>query len=344
MAKTERPEQVAPRVSSQAETLVEIALRYNSIGDFLYLYEHHRRKYPLEDYRTWPEISIAQALAILDAENYSVKVLDDMPADMVFSYGKTKKFFDAIKADVPVTPRDIKVLFLEHKAEFGFSIPLLIELMGEAGPDNTSRVAFLYAWINCVRHMHRKDWIASQKEIKLRKEDDPNTFEFEIECTLDQAAVLERYIQIKVDAYNYWHSYTINRFPKQKSRDAPLPSSEVITELRSAYMRDGLKVPRSLVARALTSCVSEWQRWSDVTSKKGNRPDKLLSQGNNTFSVSGSGFNFVESNTALSIGDAKRMHISNVIRGEIDSSRAAKFLIVIKKADLTYSVKGKYKK
>ncbi|QQO90366.1 hypothetical protein pEaSNUABM5_00224 [Erwinia phage pEa_SNUABM_5] len=344
MAKTERPAKTADRVSSQSDNLADIESRYSRIGDFLYLYEHHRRKFPLEDYRTWPEISIAQALSILIDKEYTSKELDVMPADLLASYGRTKKFFDSYRAGTNLTDADIKLLFIQQKIDFGFAIPLLVELFGDVPPKDSSKVSFLYSWINCVRFMNKKVWLAEQNEIKLRDKDDPKAFEFEIECTLEQAAILEKYIAIKVDAYNHWWAYTINRFPKQKSKEAPLPTSTYITELRSAYLKHGLKIPRSLVSRALTSCAAHWQRWSDNTNKQGSRPDKLNPDAkNNTLSVSDSGFSFVESNTALSVGDAKKIHISNVIRGEINSDRKAKYLIVMRKEGLIYSVKGKYK-
>lgn len=330
-----------PKLASEEPSLDDLLEKFENIGDVLYLYEHHMRCKPLAEWRTWPDISIDQLVVLARDENFNISMLDDMPAELARSHRATFDFFARYRPNKGLPDPNFRKLFMETKCELGFAVPLLIDLVGSDNLKNSDRLALIYAWANCLRHMNRKQW---QETFTKSVAEDKSVFEFDIECTLDQANILSMYLLVRARAYNAWNKYVAANFPRQRSQSAPLPGSTFITDFKLSQNVLGVKIPRSLVVRSMSHCTSEWQRWSDATKKKGAKPKDLDENHSTSFSVASSGFNFASSCTALTVGEAKKMHIvADTIVGSLDVSRPVKYLVVTRKEGLVFSVKGKYK-
>lgn len=319
------------------------------VADFLHIYEFYcHRNFLLTDvgYRTWPDVTIEEAYNRVLESGLTIDDVIYDGAHVSESFKQTKKLFAELGVG-KINPDDLKSAFIERRCHLGFAIPLLTQFCPDLltqGPD--LRLTFVYSWASCVK----EKLIAETRAAKLAERHAADTpsykgklVTFEIECNLEQAMLMDEYIQIRIAAYDHWSEHLKKALKDKRRTSAGAPDSKVITEFRKQYEGD---IPRSLIKRSMHHAMSDWQKWLDAKRQHGKHPSMISKKSLSSVSLSSS-YSINEMGTSLTFGEVKNIHIVGVTAGELDLTKEFKYLIVnarTSKKSLVYTVTGQYKK
>ena len=319
------------------------------VADFLHMYELYcHRNLLLADvgYRTWPDVTIEEAYTKVVESGIS---MDDVIYDSSHiseSFKQTRKLFADLGTG-KLSADDLKSAFIERKCNLGYAIPLLLQFCPDLMTNGADlRLTFAYSWATCLKEKLIAETRAA-KQAERHAADAPSyrgkLVTFEIECSLAQAADMEDYLKIRVEAYDHW-SEQLKKALKDKRRvTAGAPDSKVITEFRKQYEGD---IPRSLIKRSMHHAMSDWQKWLDAKRQHGKHPSMISKKSLNSVSLSSS-CSINDMGTTLTFGEIKNIPIVKVTAGELDPTKEFKYLIVnarFSKKSLVYVVTGQYKK
>lgn len=319
------------------------------IADFLHMYELYcHRNFLLADvgYRTWPEVTIEEAYKRVIESGITIDDVVYDGAHVSQSYKQTRNLFDGLR-EGKINPDDLKSAFIERRCFLGYAIPLLLQFcpdLIDRGPD--LRLTFVYSWAACLK----EKLITETRAAKLAERHSPDApayrgklVSFEIECSLEQAAMMDDYIQIRAAAYEHWSEHLKKALKDKRRVTAGAPDSKVITEFRKQYEGD---IPRSLIKRSMHHATSDWQKWLDAKRQHGKHPSMISKKSLNSVSLSSS-FSINEMGTKLTFGEIKNIPIVGVTAGELDLTKEFKYMIVnarVSNKTLVYTVTGQYKK
>lgn len=319
------------------------------IADFLHIYELYcHRNFLLADvgYRTWPDVTIEEAYNRVIESGLTIDDVVYDGAHISESYKQTRNLFDGLGKG-QINTDDLKSAFIERRCHLGYSIPLLMQFcpdLLERGPD--LRLTFVYSWAACLK----EKLIAETRAAKFAERHSPEVpsykgklVTFEIEASLEQAMLLDEYIQIRIAAYDHWSEHLKVALKDKRRVTAGAPDSKVITEFRKQY--EGA-IPRSLIKRSMHHATSDWQKWLDAKRQHGKHPSMISKKSLNSVSLSAS-YSINDMGKTLTFGDVQNIPIIGVTAGELDLTKEFKYLIVnarASKKSLVYTVTGQYKK
>lgn len=319
------------------------------IADFLHIYEFYcQRNLVSADvgYRTWPDVTIEEAYNRVVESGLTIEDVIYDGAHISDSYKQTRKMFAELDKG-KVKPDELKSAFIERRCHLGYSIPLLLQFCPDLMDQGVDlRLTFVYSWAACLKNK----LIEETRAAKFAERHDADTpsyrgkmVTFEIECSLEQVARMDEYIQIRIAAYDYWSEYLKKALKDRRRVTAGAPDSKVITEFRKQYEED---IPRSLIKRSMHHAMSDWQKWLDAGRQHGKHPSMISKKSLNSVSLSAS-YSFNDMGTSLTFGAIENIPISSVTAGELDLTKEFKYIIVNarhSKKSLIYTVSGQYKK
>lgn len=314
-------------------------------ADFLHMYELYCFRHLTLDqtgYRTWPEVTWDEALALISEKSLTIEDVIREGNHISRSYKESQHLFD----DMEELGRDIgelKNAFIDRRCLIGYAIPLLLQApIAVLGTNPDMRLTLVFAWAACVKEKLISELKAEKVAVKHSGTDSGNQVTFEIECSLEQAKRLEEYIQIRVDAYNFWSDKMRAILKDRRRVTAGPPVSAVVTEFRKSLKG---KVPRSLVSRSMNHAMWDWQKWLDSKRSASKKPEGITVESHNSVSLANS-FSFDQMDNALTFGEVVNIQITQVTEGKLEPTRPFKYLILNgrKKADsLVFVVTGQYK-
>lgn len=272
------------------------------INELAALYEFHCRKRVVDDFTTWPLVTIEQAKEIvkdIDPNTlpepylsfYKNAVPDHLKLPGDEELGDNLIYHDY--SDVTV----FRTLLIEKTISVGMSIPLFIEYYN-LDKDDYTVITLLYSWANHVRAM--VDLRKKQGNTKSRNASSVQEYNFcfEIECNAAQAILLEKYCNASHGSLLACRDHLKslgNKAPKRIDRI----SSKLATKIRNEKGYDD--IPRSLIMSALNSY-----------------PNKLKFNSENFEKEIGKFYlkdNFKLFDDSITVGRAKNIAISKVIAG-----------------------------
>lgn len=296
-----------PKAKKKSEKVMPL-----EIYELAALYELYHRNTVTDSFRTWPDITIAEAYELVSQIN---------PADIT----DVKQYAALYRNDSGLKYKEVREFrnaLIEKEISVGISIPLFIEHF-KIQPDDPLMASFLYTWAAYVRTMvERRKKIGVSKPVVQ-----DGDFCVEIECNVDQAKLLERYC----DAY---HGTLIacRDYLKSLGSRAPkridLISSKLATQIRKEHSFED--VPRSLIICALNGY-----------------SQKIKFENNGEFERDKDRFyirdNFKLFENSMTVGKAKDIAITKVNGGErLDI--AIRGISFVKLSPLKYAVTVQYDK
>lgn len=335
MAKTERP--AKQQVSSQKEKKFELPPTME-LGTFLHLYEYVMLHKPMSDFRTWPDVTFEQAYELVKDVKYNI-VSEEPKSFLAESVLSTDDIWAECESTGHLDLARLQKSMIDRKCCLGFSIPLIQEIVGREYPIHDSlKITFLYQWVNTVR---RANEIQRREQVRAAALDKVNVheFEIEIECTLDQAQLLEGYFKVQTDAYNSWHAQLLKDLKSKAKKTAYEPASTLVTAFRKEYSG---KVPRTLITRGMRRATFLWQAWLDSGRSAAKKPEALSGIAA-MMTLADTGFKWEQAGSALVIGETSPIHVASVLRGTIQTERRIKYISVKKRDGLFYTVTGVYR-
>ncbi|QYW05232.1 hypothetical protein pEaSNUABM21_00218 [Erwinia phage pEa_SNUABM_21] len=314
-------------------------------ADFLHMYELYCFRHLTLDqtgYRTWPDVTLEEAYNSIVEKGLTIDDVLREGNHISQSYRDSGYLFNDLN-ELDKDIGELRSAFIDRRCHLGYAIPLLLQTRVQVMnryPD--MRLTFAYAWAACVKEKLISETKAEKAAIKHNGTERGSQVTFEIECTLEQAQRLEEYIQIRVDAYNYWSDKMRTILKDRRRVNAGPPVSEVVTEFRKSLKG---KVPRSLVSRSMNHAMFDWQKWLDSKRSASKKPEGITVVSHNSVSLSNA-FSFDQMDNALTFGEVKDIAITQVVEGQLEPTRPFKYLIVNgrKKPDsLVFVVTGQYK-
>jgi len=253
------------------------------------LYECYHHNTVTDSYRTWPDMTIAEAYKIVSQMNPS-------ELESVKQYAALYRNDSGLKFE---ELREFRNALIEKEISIGISIPLFIEHF-KIEPNDPIIASLLYTWASYVRTMveRRKKLIPTKTRHAATVQE--GDFCVEIECNAEQAKVLDRYCSV-------WHGTLLacrdylkslgNRAPKRIDKI----SSKLATQIRKEHNFED--VPRSLVVCALNG----------YTQKLKFDNNKDFKRDLDRFYVKD---NFKLFENSLTVGKAKEIAITKIVGGE----------------------------
>lgn len=301
-----------PKPKAKKKSVNEVPLK---IYELAALYELYHRDTVTDSFRTWPDITIAEAY----------KLVSQLKAEDV---GDVKQFASLYRNDSGLKykeAREFRNALIEKEISIGMSIPLFIEHF-KLKEDDPLIVSLSYAWLNYARTMidRRKKQGNTKPRQPVVQEGD---FCVEVECSAEQALLLERYCAAShttlIACRDYLRSLG-NRAPKRLE----MISSKLATQIRKEHCFED--VPRSLIVSALNGYTQ-----------------KVKFDNNGQFEKDKDRFylkdNFKLSENSLTVGKAKDIAITKIVGGE-SLELKIQGVSVIRLSPLRYEVTIQYDK
>lgn len=332
MVKAKRPA-AKLSVSDQKEFELPTTL---TVNDFLFLYEFKMRQGPLLNLDTWPLVTPEEALDLVGKTT-----LDEMYAGNE-SLARSHQRCFALKIlsqedGQPINVERLKQAIFDKDCILAYAIPLVFWAVGKGRDSDLLHLTCIFSWANYIKFEINS---RRRKEHEANRANDPNTFTFHVEATLQQASVLDFYRKAKNTSYNACVKNLRKSYDNNKKRSERFvrveASSQFITSVRKKIEGD---VPRSVIVRAMKSAAVVWEKWY-VGGKKGPMPSALDVDNAKNFSIA-TGFKLRAA--SIDVGEAKNIHVSEMLGGSYDPNRPVKYAIIERVSDLTYRVVGKYK-
>ena len=294
-----------PKTKSKSKTSAPVKPAPLEIYELAALYEFFHRNTVTDSYRTWPDMTIAEATEIV--KHISPAELSSVPSIATLYHNdpqsgeiteEERKKYKIVKFGYEDL-REFRNALIEKEISIGVSIPLFIEHF-KIEPNDPIMATLLYSWAAYVRTMierNKKLNAANTRHAVTVQEGD---FCVEIECNIEQAKWLERYCTA-------WHGTLLacrdylkslgNRAPKRIDKI----SSKLATQIRKEQNFDD--VPRSLVVCALNG----------YTQKLKFDNNKDFKRDLDRFYVKD---NFKLFENSLTVGKAKEIAITKIVGGE----------------------------
>jgi len=321
-----------PKTKSKSKTSAPVKPAPLEIYELAALYEFFHRNTVTDSYRTWPDMTIAEATEIV--KHISPAELSSVPSIATLYHNdpqsgeiteEERKKYKIVKFGYEDL-REFRNALIEKEISIGVSIPLFIEHF-KIEPNDPIMATLLYSWAAYVRTMierNKKLNAANTRHAVTVQEGD---FCVEIECNIEQAKWLERYCTA-------WHGTLLacrdylkslgNRAPKRIDKI----SSKLATQIRKEQNFDD--VPRSLVVCALNG----------YTQKLKFDNNKEFKRDQDRFYVKDS-FKLFEN--SLTVGKAKEIAITKIVGG-VRYDLTVRGISFVRVSPLVYNVTIQYDK
>ncbi|AXG67573.1 hypothetical protein JA33_199 [Dickeya phage vB_DsoM_JA33] len=277
-----------PKPKAKKKSEIETPLR---IYELAALYELYHRNTVTDSFRTWPDITIAEAQKLV-AEKLQEPISFESAQQVASLYRNDSGLkFEEL--------REFKNALIEKEIFIGMSIPLFIEFF-KVKEDDPIIATFLYAWAAHVRTMidrRKKQGKAPTRNPATVAEGD---FCVEVECSMEQALVLERYCAASHETLIACRDY-LKSFGNKAPKRIDLISSKLATKIRKEHGFED--VPRSLIVSALNG----------YTQKLKFNSDGEFSREKERFYLRDC---FKLSDSTLTVGKAKEIAITKIVGGE----------------------------
>ncbi|AXG66927.1 hypothetical protein HOU08_gp201 [Dickeya phage vB_DsoM_JA29] len=296
------------------------------------LYEFFHRDTVTSSYRTWPDITIAEAREIV--KQVKADEINSWPqvADMYHNDPKKDSVSEDERKKYKIVKygyddlREFRNAVIEKEIFIGMSIPLFIEHF-KIEEDDPVMLTLCYAWSAYVKIMierRRKQGNEKSRHAATVQEGD---FCVEIECNAEQAIILERYCAAfhgtLLACRDYLKSLG-NRAPKRIDKI----SSKLATQIRAD--QNFSDVPRSLIVSALNGYTQKLKFDNDLSFKRDL----------GRFYVKDS---FKLHENSLTVGKAKDIAIRKVIGG-VRHDLTIRGISFVRISPLVYGVTVQYDK
>lgn len=311
-AKTVKPKvKVKPKPKPKTKVAKVKEERPLEIYQLAALYEFKNRNTVLKDFRTWPEVTIAEATELVKGINPSD--LESWPeVDRMYKNAPVLKegeedLQDLLEQGILVeheykNVREFQSAVIDKEICVGISIPLFLEHF-KIDADDAVMITMLYSWVGYVKKMIERSKKQGNAKIRHPSSVKDNEYCVEIECNAEQAKLLDRYCAAAhgtlIACRDYLKSLG-NRAPKRIDK----VSSKLATQIRKEQSFED--VPRSLILSALNG----------YTQKLKFDPSKEFKKDVGRFYVKDS---FKLQEESLTVGKAKDIAIRNVVGGSVHS-------------------------
>lgn len=303
--KVKGSEEVAEKQKPKPKPITKkLPVKPLEIYELAALYEHLCRDTVTDNYRTWPDITIAEAREL-------VKGID--PSDLSPLYAKmyrnevpvNERHEDDVRSGARIIRygykdvREFRNAVIEKEIYVGMSIPLFVEHFS-IEKDDPVMLTLLFSWAAHVKAMielRKKQGNTKSRSASSVADGD---FCIEIECNAEQALLLERYCAAYhgtlIACRDYLKSLG-SRAPKRIDKI----SSKLATQIRKEQCFED--VPRSLIVSALNGYAYKI---------KFNRSKEFEKEIGKFYLKD----NFKFGEDSLTVGKAKDIAITKVIAGQ----------------------------